>query len=49
MILKNKMVWVQDTTIEFPTETVEPEIPTVVKGIAIGGAIIGLLYLITKK
>ena len=43
------MVWVQDTTIEFPTTIVEPEIPTIVKGIAIGGAILGLLYLIMKK
>jgi len=42
-------MWVQDTTIEFPAEIVEPEIPTMVKGIAIGGAILGLLYLITKK
>ena len=43
------MVWVQDTTIAFPATIVEPEIPKIVKGIAIGGVIIGLLYLITKK
>ena len=48
MMLKNKM-WVQDTTIAFPAEIVEPEIPMIVKGVAIGGVILGLLYLTRKK